>query len=241
MKFKGDIIITDPCYIIKECTVQSPNPDDYMSRETYTKPATEYTEEEKKQVAKWQKASDAYFKARREDDDWSKCEYGQNMEALGINTYLTSDTEYGDWSCTTVRDDSKSKELITKMNHHYLEFFSKYNAPNLSPEQKDKMYQQYQEERKKFETGELILGYFCADAGLVSVFLLEEVLKYNPDFDYHINNTHTTTWIKNFDGDIEITHREIRKNGDDDDLDEDREVSVVGTGNVNFYTTQTGF
>lgn len=31
------------------------------------------------------------------------------------------------------------------------------------------------------------IGYFCADAGMVAVFLLDEVLKYNPDFDYHIN------------------------------------------------------
>lgn len=31
------------------------------------------------------------------------------------------------------------------------------------------------------------LGNFCADSGMVAVFLLEEVLKYNPDFDYHIN------------------------------------------------------
>lgn len=29
------------------------------------------------------------------------------------------------------------------------------------------------------------LGHFCADAGLVSVFLLDEVLAYNPNFNYH--------------------------------------------------------
>lgn len=31
------------------------------------------------------------------------------------------------------------------------------------------------------------IGGFCADAGMVAVFLLDEVLKYNPNFDYHIN------------------------------------------------------
>lgn len=135
MKFKGSIIITDPCYIIPG----------------------------------------------NSDNDWEKCEYGENMEVLGFSNYLTSGTEYGDWSCTT------------------------------------------------FETNTgTVLGEFCADAGLVSVFLLDEVLKYNPKFDYHINRLWTTTLIENFDGDIKITHR----NGG---------VSVVGTGNVNFYTAQTGF
>ena len=28
------------------------------------------------------------------------------------------------------------------------------------------------------------LGHFCADAGLVSVFLLDEVLAYNPNFNF---------------------------------------------------------
>lgn len=45
---------------------------------------------------------------------------------------------------------------------------------------------------------------FCADAGLVAVFLLNEVLKYNSDFDYHIERPWTTTLIKDFDGDVEI-------------------------------------
>ena len=32
-----------------------------------------------------------------------------------------------------------------------------------------------------------VLGYFCADASLVAVLDLNEVLKYNPNFDYHIS------------------------------------------------------
>ncbi|MBR5826456.1 MAG: hypothetical protein IKY78_05160 [Clostridia bacterium] len=42
MFFKGDIIITDPMYIIKS------------------------------------------------DEDWERCEYGQNLESIGISTYITS-------------------------------------------------------------------------------------------------------------------------------------------------------
>lgn len=181
MKFKGDIIITDPCYIIKEYK-DDKRPDIYTNKilknlgsVQFTKYTTEQMEEYKK-LEKLQEKWDL-----EHPDDWEVCKYGDNMEKLGITTYLTSSTEYGDWFCTTYEEGTKKK-----------------------------------------------LGNFCADAGLVSVFLLEEVLKYNPDFDYHINNKHTTTWIKDFDGDVEITHR-------------NDEVSVVGTGTVNFYTTQTGF
>jgi len=150
MKFKGDIIITDPCYIIRK------------DREFKFDPNKE-----------------------ERDDDWAKCNFGDNMEALGINHYLTESTIWGDWSCTTYKTGTKK-----------------------------------------------VLGHFCADAGLVSVFLLEEVLKYNPDFDYHIKRPHTTTWIKNFDGDVEI------KNIDDDG--DHIQVVVIGKGNINFFTRQTG-
>lgn len=130
MKFKGDIIITDPCYICK-------------------------------------------------DGDWVKCGYGNNMEVLGIKNYICRDTIYGDWSCTT------------------------YNS--ITDE---------------------VIGEFCADAGMVAVFLLDEVLKYNPDFDYHTERPWTTTLIKDFDGEVDFV------------IEED-EVKVVGKGNIDFVGRQT--
>lgn len=152
MKFNGDIIITDPCYICK-------------------------------------------------DGDWRKCGYGDDMSQLGINNYICRDTLYGDWSCTTFNSDTKEP-----------------------------------------------IGSFCADAGMVAVFLLDEVLNYNPDFDYHINRPWTTTLIKNFNGDVEfkIVHEEgvydedtpWHKKGEKWKEDS---VEVVGTGNVNFIGKQTGF
>lgn len=72
------------------------------------------------------------------------------------------------------------------------------------------------------------LGNFCADAGLVGVFYLEEVLKFNPTFDYHIERKWTTTLIEDFDGEIEY-------------IVFDDEVFIKGTGNINFITRQTGF
>jgi len=147
MKFKGDIIITDPCYITKNDT-----------------------------------------------NDWELCEYGENMEKLGIKTYLTRDTIYGDWSCTTFNNDTHEP-----------------------------------------------IGQFCADAGLVSVFLLDEVLKYNPDFDYHLNRLWTTTLIKDFDGDVVIEVVGVEYKNEEGYIENDEEVRVIGKGSINFYTRQTGF
>lgn len=70
------------------------------------------------------------------------------------------------------------------------------------------------------------IGNFCADAGLVGVFLLDEVLKVNPEFDYHINKPHTTTLIKNFAGEIK-------------DIEDDGSLHIKGVGNINFITFQT--
>lgn len=142
MKFKGSIIITDPCYIAAEII---------------------------------------------SNDDWGLCEYGENMEVLGISpTHLVAGTIYGDWSCTTFNTDTKEP-----------------------------------------------IGRFCADAGLVGVFLLEDVLKYNPDFNYHTERTWTATLIEDFDGEVEIVT--------ETDEDGDEAVHVVGTGNINFKTFQSGF
>lgn len=187
MKFKGDIIITDPCYIMRK------EPSGNSKRE-----------------------------------DWDRCNCGDNMGVLGIKTFLTRDTEYGDWSCTTVRDVPEAEEAIAKLNKNYAELWNNHNGKDFDKELEEKLSKEREDLIKKHD---LILGSFCADAGLVSVFLLDEVLAYNPDFDYHLKKDWTTTLIKDFDGNIEITHR-----GEGEEC----EVSVVGKGNVNFYTTQTG-
>ena len=124
MEFDGDIIITDPCYIMR-------------AEHHGTQPLT--------------------------DNDWDACNYGSNMECLGIYHYMTSDTLYGDWGCTVYNTDTKED-----------------------------------------------IGNFCADAGLVSVFLLDEVLKYNPDFDYHKERKWTTTLIPDFKGVVQfvVDHEE---------------------------------
>ncbi|MBU5491335.1 hypothetical protein [Butyricicoccus intestinisimiae] len=162
MEFDGDIIITDPCYILN----------------------------------------------RDNEGDWDRSHYGSNMESLGINHYMTRDTLYGDWGCTTFNLDTKEE-----------------------------------------------IGRFCADTGLVSVFLLDEVLKYNPSFDYYTTRPWTTTLIKDFKGVVEFIVRNIQGEYTETteyhqkgDRFEDQDVQVIGkginkaTGEVfRFVGKQTGF
>lgn len=127
---KGDVIITDPCYIL---------------------------------------------------DNSDKKHSFFEFDIFETSKYLSRDTLYGDWSCTTYNSDTKEA-----------------------------------------------IGQFCADSGYVAVFLLEDVLKFNPEFDYHITKPWTTTWIKDFEGDIWF-----------EKLNENTLI-VKGSGNINFVTKQTG-
>lgn len=163
MKFKGDIIITDPCYL--KCNVK------------------------------------------------------------GIQT----STLYGDWSCTTFLDNGTVDEVMDKIWKEYIDVFNKYNSVS-DKNEKTEIYNKWVEDRNKILNQYGVLGQFCADAGMVGVWLLEDVLKANPEFNYHIERPWTTTWIKGFEGDVEFK------------IDRESEtVNVVGKGNINFITHQTGF
>lgn len=252
MKFKGNIIITDPCYIIPDSNVKQPQYQDFgISLELYNKPTTNYTPEEQKLIQEYSKAMDEYWKEYNQKDIWRNgsidLDSGYGLQKLGFTNFLWGSTDYGDWSCTTVKDGPETQNLIAKMNEHYLDFFQKYNFTGLTDKEKAEHLKQYEKEREEYKSDDLILGYFCADAGLVGVFLLDEVLKLNPKFDYHINRPWTTTLIKDFDGDIELTHRTTKVPAYDPityqeigTLTDESEVSVIGKGNINFYTTQTG-
>ena len=73
------------------------------------------------------------------------------------------------------------------------------------------------------------IGECGVDSGTFGVFLLDEVLKYNPSFDYHLNKPWTTTLIKDFEGDIKYY------------IDLEGQAHILGSGNTNFCTIQTGF
>ena len=65
MKFKGTIIITDPCYIVKNCTEENPYPFPW----TTVNIKASNIDEMIKQYVEWEDTH----------DDWSRCDSGHNM------------------------------------------------------------------------------------------------------------------------------------------------------------------
>ena len=84
MKFKGDIIITDPCYID--------------------------TEDNKL----WNGSSFDIFS-------------GYGLSVFGFTKYFWENTEYGDWSCTTLLSGEKAEKIMNELDDMYFNFISKYN------------------------------------------------------------------------------------------------------------------
>lgn len=86
-----------------------------------------------------------------------------------------------------------------------------------------------------------VLGHFCTDTGLIAVFDLEEVLEYNPNFNKWIEeHSRCVTKIPNFTGEVSIEVVDISNQESPNGGFENKEVRVIGKGNINFYTTQTG-
>lgn len=196
VEFDGDIIITDPCYIIKHRDESTrPKWSDYMRLDTY-QGMTKKQMEEAGYYEDYAKLQEAERQWEEENpDDWDVCECGYNMGALGLKTYMSRSTIYGDWSCSTYNSDTKER-----------------------------------------------IGRFCADAGQVAVFDLNEVLEYNPEYDDHTEKPWCVTAIKDFKGTVQFVV-EI-----EDEEHNDYAVRVVGRGvnkitgePLNFITSQTGF
>lgn len=190
MYFQGTIIITDPCYIVKKCTEKNPYPFPW----TTVNIKAPNIDEMIKQYTEWEKTH----------DDWLKCAYGYNMEALGIHNYITENTIYGDWSCTTYGITEDPYKVVDYLAEAF-------------------------EKGENYEVKCSKLGNFCADSGLVSVFNLDEVRKYNPDIDEWIaSHDWCVTTISDFDGEVNYY------------VDEQNSAHIVGIGNINFFTDQTG-
>lgn len=237
MKFVGDVIITDPCYIMikKEKDYNSyPNWWDFFSK------SYKYTDNDGKERHYLPNAIDY-----------------PDVECMSFEDYVKKNCKLDIHSL-----DRKEILYLKKLYNFSLELISKSKTFDLEKRKFDLAMEKWEKEnmddweRTNYGINACILGLskylvsdtgygdwscttfekrtnkklgeFCADAGMVGVFLLDEVLKYNPNFDYHINRPWTTTLIKNFDGDIKIERNE--ENG----------VWVEGTGNINFYTVQTG-
>ena len=189
MYFKGTIISTDPCYIVKKCTEKNPHPFPWTTVNIKNPNIKEMVN----QYNEWEDSH----------DDWRKCRYGTNMEALGISTYFTESTIYGDWGCSIYKIEENPYEVVDNFVEAY-------------------------ENEEDYEIECSKLGDFCADAGLVSVFLLNEVRKYNPDIDKWIEeHSWCVTTIPDFDGEVNYY------------VDKSNEAHIIGIGNINFFTAQT--
>lgn len=47
-------------------------------------------------------------------------------------------------------------------------------------------------------------GTFVTDSGVATAFLLEEILRYDPNFDEHTECPENALWIRNFDGELTV-------------------------------------
>lgn len=201
MYFKGTIVITDPCYIVKKCTEKNPHPFPWTTVNIKNPNINEMV----KQYSEWEDTH----------DDWRKCQYGINMEALDISTYFTENTIYGDWGCTTYKIDEEPKDFVDSVLQALKD--------NLEDEE-------YGEDESSIPYEGEYIGEICADAGLVGVFLLDEILAYNPDWKSWIEeHSWCATIIEDFEGEVEYYIDKV-----------DEEAHIVGTGSINFYTNQTG-
>lgn len=108
------------------------------------------------------------------EDDWDKSMYGEKMDLIGFENYLSF--EFEEDSPKVINCDTRKK-----------------------------------------------IGSYCTDCCMICIVYLEELLKYNSDFNQHIEYPENWTVIENFNGCISI-------------LNNKDYLSIVGQGNVNFYT-----
>lgn len=108
VEFDGDIIITDPCYIIKHRDESTkPKWHEFMKLDSYQGMSRKQMEEAGyfEDYAKMQEAQDKWDEEN--PDDWDVCECGYEMGELGLKTWMSRDTLYGDWGCHTFNADTK--------------------------------------------------------------------------------------------------------------------------------------
>lgn len=229
--FSGDIIITDPGYLIKESsgTVNTDYPDarKYL---TYDFPMKyddfKIIDIDYSSIHSFQDIKDLWKKLDKLEEEhfliyngYSET-YEKELRAYNKAVKDRKLEQQDDWSYSNY---GENMEVLG---------FKNYMVRNT-------IYGDWSCTTYKSDTKEPI-GNFCADGGLVGVFLLDEVLKYNQEFDDHIKRPWTTTLIKNFEGTVQF----IVSQGEKED---DFSVSVIGHGvnkktgePLNFFTTQTG-
>jgi hypothetical protein len=188
MKFKGTIVITDPCYL-----------DNGMDNQDNL-------------------------------DLWEASNYGRDLSVFGCSQWISESTVYGDWSCTTYQGtDTTCRAILDKIDRYYDELDHLDIDDPMFEDLKDNLYNKIEELSESFNNQHPTLGRFCADAGMVCVVYLDELTKINPHFEEWAKKHHwCATIIKDFDGEVQY------------DIDDNDNAHIIGKGNINFYTIQTG-
>lgn len=243
VRFVGDIIITDPCYIVRE--------DRRIDFSTYPKMEDYYSKY--KIIGNGQKGyptPDMY-----EDVTWTDME----MPLRSHGPEATQDFEK--W----IGEEKTQNPRIRRVA-----FSPTYEAENKARNEAiEKWNSEQEDDWEKCGCGEAMenlglntfivcatlygdwsctvrnsltkekLGEFCADSGQVGIFLMDEVLKYNPDLDLP---DHCATIIKNFDGNVRVNKKKVGKFIVDGEEYDDVIAEVEGLSNtLNFKSVQTGF
>lgn len=184
------IIITDPLFIIKDNN--RPNFFKWSGLEGIN-PYTKLSDYTKTQVDAYLEYLKAYNKYDRQSNDWRICNYGKNMQALGLsastfNTYCKEHIVYS-----------------TELPYEIIEAFAKIDADinqsygdrYLSDTELELVEKTRKEKREKTEMPIEKVGTFYINSGLVAICKLSQILKYNPNFKNVVGFK-----IENFSGDI---------------------------------------
>ena len=257
--FKGDILITDPCYIMREekdslcksvCPeIKHPEPEDYFK---YGLAESDYPDLVEMEIvlsnseADKQKSIGYVLKGQLGFEQFRKLHNGETNE---VRFTITASPMYQEAS-TAYRKACNEYYSIPHDDWDYSNCGE--NMAVLGIEHcaiADTLYGDWGcttyeiEDEVASATPEKVaekpLGEFCAYAGLVGVFLVDEVMKYTPEAVKSLRERNwCATFIDNFDGDI--TFAKIKATEHNEEFGYcDSELRLVGDGNVKFVTSQT--
>lgn len=246
IRFDGDIIITDPCYFVKSASYADyPCWWDYITRfKLEVKKGKEYhhlpsakdypdcREMTLNDLNKYMVSGQDFYESKVREFIKLKSSGRPIMisDTLEHEKELYHQAEQN-WKLQ-IRDDWEYCEYGDKME--LLGFTTFLSAGTIYGDWFCTVYKLNPQRKRK-------LGNFCADAGMVGVFLLDEVLKYNPEFLESLKNPRIATVIKDFHGNIMLKRISKRLNAANLCRNYDDRVEVVGKGNINFVGYQTGF
>lgn len=239
--FIGDIIITDPCYIIRKDRKKNystyPNLEDYYSKykivgnryKGYPTPDMyeDVTWIDMKKPLHITEAAESY-------DKWIRGKKTKDPNIRKVPFSPTYEAEHQAYNKAVAKWDEEQEDDWEKcccgnaMEELGLNTFIVC----------DTLYGDWSCTVRNSLTKEK-LGEFCADSGQVGIFLMSEVLAYNPDLNLP---KHCATIIKNFDGHVRVNKKNNGKFILDGEEYDDIVAEVEGVSNtLNFKSAQTGF